>query len=284
MQFELKLVDFSLPSEKRRNNTALYNPMALKEVQELYPEFPMVSSINAVLDYEPSNVGPNEIVNVAVPAYISQVRELLASVPARVQANYIMWRYVQSLVFYMNDEAQDIYLEYLRVHQGKSSKTPRWEKCVSYAKVLHHAVGAMYAEKYFDLNDKKVADEMVVNIRATFRTMLENIDWMDDKTKAKALDKADKITAHMAYPKEILNDELLTELYEGLELKDDSFMENDLRLSKYFNIKRAKEFREPIIKNDWRTLSGATRVNAFYLPTMNYIHFPAGILPLVVRG
>ena len=35
---ERELADFSLTKEKRRNITALYNPMTITEIQKLYPE------------------------------------------------------------------------------------------------------------------------------------------------------------------------------------------------------------------------------------------------------
>ena len=122
LMLEIKLSEFSLPREKRRNKTALYNPMTLAEVQKMYPEVPLVSSINAVIDYEPANIDSTEIVNVAVPAFIGQVRELLATVPARVQANYIMWRNVKSQVSYLSEEALDIGLEYVKAIVGKNSR------------------------------------------------------------------------------------------------------------------------------------------------------------------
>ena len=296
LMLELKLVEFALPREKRRNKTALHNPMALSEVQKLYPEFPMESYINTMIDYEPSNVDSSEIVNVAVPTFISQVRDLLATVPARVQANYMMWRNVKSQVSYLNDAALDIGLQYVKALVGKNSLEPRWEKCVKSAAglgspylfftegSLTNAVGAMYAKKYFDLHDKQVADEMVENIRATFRILLEEVDWMDDKTKAKALEKADKITPHVAYAKEILNDDLVNEFYDDLELQGDSYLQNVLKLKKHINLYYAKQFRKPIIKNDWRTHGGAAVVNAFYDSSENSIQFPAAVLGGVFFG
>merc|ERR550517_983299 len=296
LMLELKLVEFALPREKRRNKTALHNPMALSEVQKLYPEFPMESYINTMIDYEPSTIDSSEIVNVAVPAFISQVRELLATVPARVQANYLMWRNVKSQVSYLNDEALDIGLQYVKALVGKNSLEPRWEKCVKAAAglgapylfftegSLTNAVGAMYAKKFFDLNHKKIADEMVDNIRETFRNLLETVDWMDDKTRAKALEKADKMNSYVAYAEEILDDKLITEYYEGLELDSDSFLENVLTLSKHINLYYPKEFRKPIVKEDWRTHGGAAVVNAFYDSSENSIKFPAAVLGGVFFG
>ena len=112
---------------------------------------------------------------------------------------------------------------------------------------------------------------MVDNIRATFRTMLEEVDWMDERTRTKALEKADKITPHIAYAEEILDDSLLTEYYEGLELSDESFLKNILRLNKHINLYYAKQFRQPIIRDDWRTHGGAAVVNAFYSRSENSI-------------
>ena len=48
LKLELKLAEFALPREKRRNKTALYNPMPLKYVQDMYPEIPLVKYINDI--------------------------------------------------------------------------------------------------------------------------------------------------------------------------------------------------------------------------------------------
>merc|ERR1719365_324398 len=75
LRLELKLAEFALPREKRRNKTALYNPMPLKYVQEMYPEIPLVKYINDITLYEPANVDEDEIVNVAVPDFVTKLRD-----------------------------------------------------------------------------------------------------------------------------------------------------------------------------------------------------------------
>jgi len=129
LRLELKLAEFALPREKRRNKTALYNPMPLKYVQEMYPEIPLVKYINDITLYEPANVDEDEIVNVAVPDFVTKLRDHLATVPARVQANYIVWRNVKSSISYLNKEALAHALEYSRVLTGKTQDVPRWERC-----------------------------------------------------------------------------------------------------------------------------------------------------------
>merc|ERR1712106_1285477 len=71
------------------------------------------------------------------------------------------------------------------------------------------------------------------NVRIEFKKMLDELTWMDSKTKAKAHIKVDQITPHMAYAKEILNRELITEFYGALELDSNSYLKNILQLKKF---------------------------------------------------
>lgn len=81
------------------------------------------------------------------------------------------------------------------------------------------AVGALYIRKFFNEEAKKDAMEMVQDIREQFRRTLEEVEWMDEKTRRQALAKADAMAAHIAYPDEMLSDEKLTEFYDGVSSK-----------------------------------------------------------------
>ena len=290
LELELKLAELSLPKEERRNKTALYNPMSLKQVQELYPEIPLIQYVNDILGSADVTVDETEVVNVAVPKYITDFRAYIATVSPRAQANYIVWRNIKFAMGYLNEEALQIKLAYSKVLTGKAQEAPRWEKCVKstagldgtylyfYEGSLTNAVGGMYARKHFNLDAKDVADQMVHNVREEFKKMLQELDWMDSKTKTRAQKKADQITPHIAYAKEILDDKLINEFYEGIDLQKDSYLKNIIRLKKFISLYYVKEFRNPIDKKSWKTHGGAAIVNAFYNPAENSIQFPAGIL------
>jgi len=290
LELELKLAEMSLPREERRNKTALYNPMTLKKVQELIPEIPLIQYVNDILGSADVTVNENEVVNVAVPKYITDFRAYIAKASPRAQANYIVWRNVKFAMSYLNEEALDIKLAYSKVLTGKAQEAPRWEKCVKstagldgtylyfYEGSLTNAVGGMYAREHFDLNAKDIADQMVENVREEFKKMLDELDWMDSKTKSRAQKKADQITPHIAYAKEILDDKLINEFYQGIDLQKDSYLKNIIRLKKFISLYYVKEFRTPIDKKSWKTHGGAAIVNAFYNPAENSIQFPAGIL------
>jgi len=289
LRFELKLAEMSLPKEERRNKTALTNQMTLKEVRQFY-DYDWVNHLKELFIAQGIQFTEDEVVNVKVPAYLTKVSAYLPTVPKRVVANYMIWRYIKSTMSYLDKDAREIVLDYSKVITGKETTPPRWETCVKsvagldgtslyfYEGSLTNAVGSMYAKVHFPASKKAIADEMVKNIRTEFKLMLDELDWMDDETRQRAHTKVDKMTSHIAYAKEILDDNLLNEFYKGLELNSNSYFLNKLNLRKFINGYYGKMFRLPIDKHSWMNHGGAAIVNAFYSSSENSIQFPAGIL------
>ena len=74
----------------------------------------------------------------------------------------------------------------------------RWRTCVGAAKgSLANAVGSMYVRKHFKEDAKQAALEMVHDIREEFDQILDEIDWMDENTKARAKQKATAVVEHI---------------------------------------------------------------------------------------
>jgi len=287
--FEIELAGITMKREERRNKTALNNKMSVDEVKELY-NLDWVQIINDQLENptEGGVVGA-EIVNVATPKFLRGVKELIAKTDAKVIANYMMSRFVAGTFPYLNEEARDITLEYKKVLAGTKKTPPRWETCVKataglsgslywYEGSLTVAVGSMYARKHFPLENKNIADEMVKYIRKEFKVMLDELEWMDDKTRKEAHKKVDQMTPWIAYAKEILDNDLINEFYQGLDMSSASYMKNYFTLKRFINQYYTKEFRKPIDNKSWKTHGGAAIVNAFFSPNENSIQFPAGIL------
>jgi len=62
----------------------------------------------------------------------------------------------------------------------------------------------------------KQATEMVEYIHTEFIKSLEDVDWMDPRTKKRAIQKARGITARIGYAKEILKHVKVAELFVGV--------------------------------------------------------------------
>ncbi|XP_026318121.1 neprilysin-2 [Hyposmocoma kahamanoa] len=278
LQFEISLANISLPLEKRRNATSLYNPMTIAELQQKFPKIPWFNYINRLLAPH-VKVDMNEIAIVNVPKYISDLEILLEKTPKRVQANYVMWRVAGASVSYLTETLRRRQLAYVTALSGKTERESRWKECADTTSVsMSIAVGALYIRKYFDEASKSKALEMVTDIRQQFRKTLTEVDWMDDKTRREALEKADAMASHIAYPSEMLDNDKLTEFYSALEMSSDKLMESVLNLTLFGTEFLFSKLREPVNKTDWITHGRPAIVNAFYSSIENSIQFPAGIL------
>ncbi|XP_016921652.1 neprilysin-2 isoform X2 [Apis cerana] len=278
LEFEMNLANISLPNEKRRNATLLYNPMTVRELSKKYPSIPWKEYFNTLLAPK-IQVDEEEIVIVSVPNYIASLEKLLAATPKRVQANYVMWRAAASSVSYLTDEIRKRQLQYSTALSGKTEREPRWKECIdTVSGSLAISVGAMYVRKYFKQDAKNNAVEMVADIRKEFTKILKKVDWMDKDTKRSALDKAANMSSHIAYPDELLDDSKLEQFYEKLELTTDNYLEDILNLTLFGVEYSFNKLRQPVNKSDWVTHGRPAIVNAFYSSLENSIQFPAGIL------
>ncbi|XP_056631851.1 neprilysin-2 isoform X2 [Diorhabda sublineata] len=278
LDFEIQLAKISLPSEKRRNMTALYNPMTIQQLQKKFNSIPWVEYINNLLSPD-TRVDSSEIVVVNVPSYLKAFETLISKTPKRVQANYVMWRAASNSVSYLTDRLRKRQLEYTSVITGKTEREPRWKECIDIAAgSLSIASGALYVRKYFNEEARQNALEMVKDIRTEFEHILKVVDWMDEETRTNALEKAKSMTTHIAYPDELLDDEKLKEFYDGLEIDSKHYFGSVLNLTLFGTRFSFKRLRQPVNKTDWITHGRPAVVNAFYSSIENSIQFPAGIL------
>ena len=74
----------------------------------------------------------------------------------------------------------------------------------------------MYVKTYFKEEAKASMEELVKYISAEFNNILKNVDWMDEKTRQRALEKANAIKARIGYPDELLVDQNLIDYYNGV--------------------------------------------------------------------
>ncbi|XP_011257048.1 neprilysin-2 isoform X1 [Camponotus floridanus] len=278
LEFEIKLANISLPNEKRRNVTLLYNPMTVNELSAAYPSIPWWEYFNTILAPQ-AKLSRDEIVIVNVPSYVKSFEQLISQTPKRIQANYMFWRAAAASVSYLTDDIRKRQLKYTLELNGKTEREPRWKECVEIVSgSMAISVGSMYVRKYFKEDAKKTALEMVGDIREEFTKILKKVDWMDEKTRANALEKAADMTSHIAYPDELLDNKKLDEFYDGLELNSADYLGSILNLTIFGTNFSFGRLRKPVNKTEWITHGRPAIVNAFYSSIENSIQFPAGIL------
>ncbi|XP_057327326.1 neprilysin-2-like [Microplitis mediator] len=284
LSFEMKLANvieaqLSLHEIKNYNFYNNYNPMSIAELEKKYPSIPWLEYINKLL--KPSViVDKNETVIVSASYLMSEFEKLINTTSKRTLANFIGFRLIQDSVFFLNEEIRKLQINFLTTITGRTRREAKSKECFDdISNNVPLVIGSLYVKKYFNVDVKNNTEEMVNNIENQLKLTLQSVDWMDNKTRKHALDKAEAIINHIAYNDGILDENKLEELYKNLDLRA-----NDSYLDTIYNIRfhaygiHFKRFRIPLDENAWEMYMNPTVVNAFYSEQYNIIRFPAAIL------
>ncbi|XP_016962478.1 neprilysin-2 isoform X2 [Drosophila biarmipes] len=278
LEFEIALANISWPNEKRRNSSELYNLRTPAQLQAAYPYVQWVDYMNALLP-EGLSVAEDEMINLSVPSFFEDLGKLLAKTPKRVIANYMFWRIHGFSVGFLTEEFRKRQLQYATALSGRQEQEARWKECVDIATgSLGISVGSLYVRKHFDKDSKANALEMVNDIRSVFNDILDEVNWMDAKTKKEAKEKLHSMATHIGYPDEMLDNEKLASYYAKLDIDPDKYFESFLGMNIFGTDYSFNKLRLPVNKTDWVRHARPAIVNAFYSSLENSIQFPAGIL------
>lgn len=192
-------------------------------------------------------------------------------------ANYMAWSVIQSLIATLPKNFRDASKILRKALIGSEGIEVSWRYCVTDTnQVMGFALGSLFVRKVFQGNSKERAEEMIYSIRNAFKDNLSELSWMDDRTRMLAREKADYINQMIGFPDFILNTEKLNGKYEGLELDENNYFENNIKVNVLSLRENMEKINKPANKTEWEMTP--PMVNAYYTPTKNQIVFPAGIL------
>uniref|UniRef100_A0A669QUD0 Membrane metalloendopeptidase like 1 n=1 Tax=Phasianus colchicus TaxID=9054 RepID=A0A669QUD0_PHACC len=262
------------PAEERHDATLLYNKMTLKELQEKFAlnEFNWTFFIQGVMSSVSVQVDPEEEVVVYGMPYLQELKAIISKYSASTIQNYLIWRLVIDRVSSLSRRFKDARASYRKALYGTTLEEARWRECVSYVNNnMENAVGAMYVRETFAGESKRMVQDLIDKIREVFIETLDELQWMDEASKAKAREKALAIKEQIGYPDYILEDqnEKLDQEYANLNFSEHNYFENILENLRAGAQKSLKKLRERVDQDIW--IIGAAVVNAFYSPNRNQI-------------
>ena len=289
LEFEKKLGE--LQGTKAENN------MTVSKAADLFPGFDMLEYIKSIVGLD--NLEASEVIKVHDPNYIKQLGDLLKETPKKTQANYLGYKASFPLLKYVSKEATKIQQEWEKVLKPSKFFEPnRTIFCMQEVANLNgpdnkyqeeadltNAVGSMFARKSFSKEEKEGSVAMINGIKAQFKKMLQELDWMDAQTKEAALDKESKMGVYVGYVDELFDNEIMNQFYSNLNLLQDSYLKNYLMLQKFNAAYFASEYRKKKDIRNWN-LHGVTYIghNAWYGGTINGFTMPAARLSPPLHG
>ena len=179
-----------------RDPHANYNKMSMEELKKNYPTFDWDAYLSAM--------GLKDVKEIIVgqPASLKAAADILDTLPIEQQSLYLQWKLIDSAASLLNDAmAEQNFDFYSRTMSGTQEMQPRWKRAVSTVSgALGEAVGQMYVEKYFPAAAKERMVTLVKNLQESLGERIQNLAWMGDSTKVKALEKLATFHVKIGYP------------------------------------------------------------------------------------
>ncbi len=264
--FETRLAKVSKTSTDLSRDTKLfYNPVTLAEADALTPNFSWTEF------FKSQGVAPQEKFSLAIPAFHQEVSKMLADTAPATWRSYLRFHTVDGAAPYLSEAfVNENYNFNGKTLNGQKEIKPRWKRVLGTIEdQAGEALGQMYVKVAFPEESKAKMETLVGNLRTAMKARIENLAWMSDETKKKAIAKWDTFTPKIGFPDKWRE-------WNGLTTSRDSYIGNVLAANE-FNYKwNLSKIGQPVDKTEWG-MSPQT-VNAYYNPQQNEIVFPAAIL------
>jgi len=224
-------------------------------------------------------------------AYTGNLNQLLETTPRSAIEGYFTWRVIlatQSLV--LADEIFQPFTTLRNRLQGVTTAdpepSPRWRTCLaSIRSNLGWVLSRFFTERSFTQRDLDLSNQIISDVRAAYVQKFHTLPWLDDPTRAKAMEKINLLIQKIGYPTSnpnLTDPESLRAHYSGQSTTASHFSNG--RSAQAQALRRNFQLLgKPTDRTNWGDFYSVT-VNAYYAPDTNEIAFPAGILQLPVFG
>ncbi|CAM1358131.1 Endothelin-converting protein [Tenacibaculum litopenaei] len=269
ISFEKSLAEPMMSKEMRRDTRKIYNPMTIAELTNLAP------AVNWDAYFKGIGVTDIDKIIVTDPGYFKAMSSLLKTRSIDDIKLLLRWNAINgSLGLLTTDLDKASWEFYSKEMRGAEKQRPRNERALnSLNRAIGEALGKLYVEKKFPPEAKKKAREMIDNVMLGFEKRINQLPWMSEETKKKALDKLHKLTVKIAYPDKWKDYSALQ--VKGTE-KGGNYFDNALQIRQWNFMKTLEKLGKEVDKTEWG-MSPQT-VNAYFNPVNNEIVFPAAIL------
>lgn len=265
MALETKLAAYHWTRVQSRDSEKRYNKFSVSDLNTLTNAFDW----NAYLDAQGVMGQENIIIN--QPDFIKGFGEIFAATSLADWKYYLTFHTISNFSGYLTSALDNENFDFFSKElSGREEQRPMWKRGVAVVNSnLGEVIGKIYVGRHFTPAAKSRMSELVENLRNSYGSSIDELEWMSNDTKTAAHLKLAAFTPKIGYPDK-------WEDYSMLEISADDLIGNILRSGTVSHRKEISKLGEPIHKWEW----GMTpqTVNAYYNPTVNEIVFPAAIL------
>jgi putative endopeptidase len=267
LEFETTLASKHWDNVATRDADKTNNPTKFADLQKLTPTF------DWNLWFEGAGIDPKVLAEsiVMMPSFFEGMASVYSEGNLEALKIWLSWNVISSKAAYLSQEFVDERFSFYGTKlTGAPVNRARWKRAVSLVEgSLGEAVGKIYVEKYYPPQAKAKMDQLVEYLIQAYRESIQELEWMSDETKKKALVKLDKFTPKIGYPSKWKD-------YSSIVIDRNDLVGNIKRVTSWNLDREMKKIGSPIDREEW--FMTPQTVNAYYNPGFNEIVFPAAIL------
>ena len=269
LALEIEMSRPRLDRVERRDARKQYNPTAISDLQKMVPAIDWNTYLGEV------GFKKLDTIIVSQPRYMAALQTIFTNNKVADWKAYMRWMLVRGSASQLSTKMESANWEfYGKTLTGALKQRPRHEKALQVVNgTVGEALGKLYVEKKFPAEAKDKAFKMIRNVMRAYQNRINNLVWMSDETKAKAIEKLNGLTIKIGYPDKW---EDYSALIVNSPEEGGSYFLNAKNIAEWNWKKELEKQGKPVDKTQWG-MSPQT-VNAYYNPSYNEIVFPAAIL------
>ena len=244
-----------------------YNPMKVEDVANYMKPFDFKGFLKSIYK---DNI-PEEVIVYDPKA----IKEMNGYFNEENFTLYKHWCYVQTLVkstSLLSEDLVKLGYTYKGALYGITEIPVLEKRAYQFVSSMYaEPIGVYYGRTYFGEEAKKDVVSLVKKIIETYKMRVKKNNFLEEKTKEKAILKLSTIVIKMGYP------DFVNEVYSKLVVdKDSSFFDSATSVRAKLVMNNLEKLYKPVDRSEW-AMPGHM-VNACYNPSANDITFPAAIL------
>jgi putative endopeptidase len=262
---ETELAKASTPSADGGNPASRYHIYTMAEFEKLAPNFDFTAYFSRV------TVRPIEQLNVTNPEFIKALNSLLWSMPIDAWRSYFRWHVLSEQATALPKAFRDEDFAFWGAYFVRQEKpAPRWLQCTVMTDLaLSDAVSQDWLKRNFSPAAKAGFEQILGSVKDAFRDEIRSLPWMSEETRKAAEAKLAAIQIRIGYPDHWRD-------YSKLRINRSDFLANLHQDTVFQRNESLRKLEKPVDENIWDI--APSTVEALYVPSMNGLYIPAGIL------
>ncbi|CAF1167619.1 unnamed protein product [Adineta steineri] len=241
-----------------------YNKYTITQLNDMMPNLDWYK-ILSILTIE------NQTVIMTQPDYYRLLDKLIVSESLDIWKNKIRFTILHEMSKYLNKdfiEARFHMFEHI-IYGQHVDKTLAINIIEKIDKHLGELLGQLYVSRYFPSEARERTINLVRNLIDAYYERIDNIHWLNNITKEKALKKLETLNIKIGYPSKWRS-------YDDIFIDRSSYFNSISSILQHDYRKKIEDLKRLVDRDEWE-FSPQT-VNAFYYAPLNEIMFPAAVL------